>query len=250
MSILSLLSSLPNELSKNLVEEFQKLHEQYFLGKWQVSQLNGGRFGEAVLRIIQLKDQTTYTPIGTQLPAKETIVSHAKNNTSIPKSLRLYVAEATCLIMDCRNDRDVAHLGSIDVNPMDATFVINTANWILAEIIRIEGHTTPELAQNEITKIIERRVPIVENIGGRLKVLNPNLTERNKVLVCLYQKYPEKVNEEKLSQWIKPANRTRFRLYLRTLDKEGLLDYSGEEAVLTRLGLLRVEKNIKFDIQV
>ena len=51
---------------------------------------------------------------------------------------------------------------TIDVNEMDSTFVLNRTNWIVAEFIRLETQMSPDDAQAEIKKIIERKVPIVE----------------------------------------------------------------------------------------
>lgn len=249
MNISDLLKNLPKELVDSLIDEFRKIHQNYFLGKWDSSQLKGGRFGEAVLRIIEYKDTGNFTAIGIQLPRRN-IVNHASQNTILPDSIRLYIPSLTELIMDFRNNRNVAHLGVIDVNEMDSTLVIQVANWIMAELVRIEGQTTPEDAQNAIKKIIERKVPIVEEVGGRLKVLNPKLTAKEQVLVICYQKYPGFIEEKDLFEWVNEKNKTRFKEYLTQLDRKKLIDYHKEQISLTKLGLIWVEKNIKFELDL
>lgn len=248
MNISNLLRALPSELVTNLIEEFKKIHQNYFLGKWDSSQLNGGRFGEAVLRILEFKNTSNFTPIGTEVP-RRTIVTQIVHNTSLSDSLRLYIPSLTELIMDFRNNRNVAHLGTIDVNGMDSSLVINAANWILAEIVRIEGGTSPEEAQKIISKIIERKTPIVEEIGGRLKILDPNLTSKEQILVLSYQKYPERMSENDLFSWVSEKNRTRFRQTLIQLDSDKLIDYHNQEVMLTKRGLIWVEKNINFELE-
>ncbi|MFH0772935.1 MAG: hypothetical protein V1922_01340 [bacterium] len=249
MTTSTLLSSLPQNLVQTLIKEFIELHKNYFLGKWQISELNGGRFGEAVLRLIEFKDAGSYTPIGNPLP-RRLIITHAAHNLRLEDSIRLYIPSATELIMDFRNNRDVAHLGTINVNEMDATFIIQTANWIMAEIVRIEGHASPMDAQNEIKKIIEKKIPIVEEIDGRLKTLDPKLTVKEKILVCLYQKFPQRINIDELLLWIKDKNPSRFKQYLNELDKKDLTDYTDQGVKLTIRGNLWVEKNIKFELIV
>ena len=86
--------------------------------------------------------------------------------------MRFHVLKLADLMLDFRNKRNVGHPGEIDVNEMDSTMMIQSANWIVAELIRIEMKLSPADAQNEIKKIIERKVPIIEEIGGRLKCLN------------------------------------------------------------------------------
>jgi len=153
--------------------------------------------------------------------------------------------------MDFRNNRNVAHPGQIDVNQLDASFVINTANWIMGEIVRLEDGSDPVSAQNDINKIIERKIPVIEEIGGNLKVLNPNLNTREKILLCLYQKYPQPLNDVYLIQNIKYNNSSRFKTYLKLLYvKESLVDYSKGVVILTKRGVAWVEKNISFEVSV
>jgi hypothetical protein len=243
------LRSLPDELVDNLQKEFQKIHEQYFLEKWEPSQLDGGRFAEAVLRIIEYKDRRAFTRIGKQINRKK-IVSSANKNTKLPESMRLQMTTLAELLLDFRNKRNVGHLGLIEVNEMDATFVLNASNWIVAELIRLETKMSPNEAQKEITKIIERKVPIVEEIGGRLKCLNPKLNIHEEILVLCYQRYPTKIDENDLFNWIKYSNKTYFKKYLERLDKEDLVDYCDGIVTLTKRGLIWVEKNIKFELEL
>lgn len=243
------LNNLPNELVTALQTEFQKLHQQYFLGKWEPAQLNGGRFGEAVLRIVEYKDTNTFTPVGTQLNRKQ-IVNHVAQNTALPKSLRLQIPILAELVMDFRNDRNVGHLGTIDVNEMDSAFVLNAANWIVAELIRLETQMSPADAQAEIKKIIERKVPIVEEIGGRLKCLDAKLGAKEKAMVFCYQKYPSEVSLDNLVDWMGYSNKGVLRKELLVLNKDGRLDFRKDSSRLTKKGLLWVEKNISFELVI
>lgn len=243
------LNSLPNKLITALQVEFQKLHQQYFLGKWEPTQLDGGRFAEAVLRIVQYKDTGTYTPIGTQLNRK-TIVGSAAKNIVLPDSLRLQVPALAELVIDFRNNRNSGHLGAIDVNEMDSALVLSASNWILAELIRLETQMSPNDAQAEIKKIIERKMPIVEEIGGRLKCLNPKFGAKEKALVFCYQKYPGPVSLDELNDWMQYSNKGVLRKQLQDLDKDGRFDFREDIALLTKKGVLWVEKNIPFEIEI
>lgn len=243
------LNNIPSDLIDALQSEFQKLHEQYFLGRWEPSQLDGGRFAEAVLRVVEYKDKSVFTPIGTQLN-RQAIVSSAEQNTALADSLRFQIPRLAGLILDFRNNRNVGHLGAIDVNGMDSTFVLYAANWIVAELIRLETQMRPEDAQEEIKKIIERKVPIIEEIGGRLKCLNPNLDVKEKVLVFCYQKYPETITLVDLFDWTEYSNKGVLRCKLTELNKDGRIDFRNDAARLTKRGLLWVEKNISFEIEI
>lgn len=243
------LKNLPNDLVTALQTEFQKLHQQYFLGKWEPAQLNGGRFGEAVLRIVEYKNTNKFTPVGTQLNRKQ-IVNNVAQNMALPKSLRIKIPILAELVMDFRNDRNVGHLGTIDVNEMDSAFVLNATNWIVAELIRLETQMSPADAQAEIKKIIERKVPIIEEIGGRLKCLNPKLDAKTKAVVFCYQKYPEAISLDNLVDWTEYTNKGVLRKQLEGLNKASIIDFRNDSAQLTRKGIEWVEKNISFELQV
>jgi len=244
------LQSIPDVLVDALQVEFQKLHEEYFLGHWGPSQLDGGRFAEAVLRILQNKDIGTFTAIGTQLNRSQ-IAFSVKKNTRLPESLRFHVLGLAELIFDFRNKRNVGHLGTIEVNEMDSNIVLQAANWIFAELIRIETQMSPEDTQAEIKKIIERKVPIMEEIGGRLKCLNPNLKVDQKVLVFCYQKYPNPISLDDLFDWTAYSNKSTLKKKLLEIDKEtGHIDFRDDVATLTKSGLLWVEKCIPFELEI
>jgi hypothetical protein len=243
------LNNLPNVLVNALQIEFQKLHEQYFLGHWEPSQLDAGRFAEVVLRIVELKDISTYTAIGKQINRLK-IVQSAEKNTALVDSFRFHIPRLAGLILDFRNNRNVGHLGTIDVNEMDSAFVLSGANWLVAELIRLETQMNPADAQAEIKRIIERKVPVVEEVGGRLKCLDPRLDAKQKSMVFCYQKYPEEISLDNLVDWTEYSNKGVLRKQMLDLNKDGRLDFRNDKARLTKRGLLWVEKNIKFELEI
>src|SRR5688572_499402 len=103
------LTNLPNDVVGVLQTEFQKLHEQYFLGRWEPAQLDGGRFAEAVLRIVEFKNSGNYTALGTSLNRLQ-IVQAAERNVNLSDSLRFQIPRLAGLILDFRNNRNVGHL--------------------------------------------------------------------------------------------------------------------------------------------
>ena len=243
------LNNLPGDLISALQDEFQKLHQQYFLGKWEPSQLDGGRFAEQVFRILELKQSGNFTPIGIPIQ-RANINSTVSQDTLLPESIRFHILKLADLILDFRNKRNVAHPSAVDVNEMDSTFVINAANWIVAELIRLETKMSPADAQSEIKKIIERKVPIVEEIGGRLKCLDDRLGAKEKAMVLCYQKYPSDLSLDNLASWIEYSNKVVLRKELAVLNKDGRLDFREDKARLTKKGLLWVEKNISFELEI
>ncbi|MFZ2201889.1 MAG: hypothetical protein WAV56_00675, partial [Microgenomates group bacterium] len=104
--------------------------------------------------------------------------------------------------------------------------------------------------QAEIKKIIERKVPIIEEIGGRLKCLNPKLDAKTKVMIFCYQKYPEMISLDDLMDWTEYTNKGVLRKQLKGLNKEGIIDFRNDVILLTKKGIVWVEKNIKFELDI
>jgi hypothetical protein len=241
------LSNLPTNLVDILQKEFQKLHTEYAVEHWEPSQLDGGRFAETVLRIIEKKDVGQFTAIDQQLN-RLSIVRSAERNTNLADSIRFQIPRLASLILDFRNNRNVGHLGKIDVNGMDSNFVLQASNWILAELIRLETQMSPKEAQLEIKKIIDQKIPVIEEIDNYLKCLNSKLKIKKKILLLCYKKYPNRISLKDLFSWSEYGNITIFRKNLIDLNKDALIDFKNNTIFLTRKGVVFVEKEIKFEI--
>lgn len=243
------LTSLPTQLAEALEREFSKLRDRYRRQDWEPGQLSGGKFSEAILRYVEWRDSGTYTPLGKHVPRKP-IINRAVNNSALPESLRLQIPAIAELIADVRNRRDVGHLrGSVSVNGMDANLVMACASWLLAEIVRLESGGSPAEAQQVVDSLVERRVPIIEEIDGEPVVLNTKLPAKERTLVLLYKKYPDRIPAKTLQGWVDYLNITRFKKLLESEAKEARVVINDEGVRLTAKGVAHVEKNIDLSME-
>ena len=202
-----------------------------------------------MFRYVEWCDSSNYTPLGKQVRRK-TIVNRVANNTTLAESVRLQIPDVAELIADVRNKRDVGHLrGSVSVNGMDANLVMACASWLLAEIVRLESGVLPAEAQQMVDSLVERRVPIIEEIDGEPVVLNTKLNATNRVLVLLYKKHPERIPLKTLQRWVEYRNITQFRSLLVGRLREALLVINDDGVRLTLKGVAYVEKNIDLSIE-
>lgn len=154
------------------------------------------------------------------------------------------------VILDVRNKRDVAHVGG-EVNPnySDSLLIVHSADWILTEIVRQYHSCSIDQAAAIVATINENQVPIIDDIDGFIRVLDTSLKARDKVLVILYSKHPDKVSEQNLRKWIEYKNSTDFRnSVLSILHKEALIHHVDGTCVLTLKGIMYVEKNIPSNV--
>lgn len=250
--IAALSPPLPNEIVTHLLDEYQDIKQHFALRKFRPSELNGGRFAECVLRLIQSLDNPPYTPFGTCLVSSDSIIRRVESNTSLHDSMRLFIPRLVRIMLDVRNRRDVAHVGG-DVSPnySDSLFVSQNADWILTEIIRIYYSCSIDSARKIVATINEVRLPIIADINGFVRVQNTKLDTRSKTLAILYYKNPEKVRDTKLIEWTKYSNSSVFkRTILSKLDSEDIIHYENGFCTLLPKGIIYTEKNISMELLV
>ena len=58
----------PSDICDSLINSYIELKEQYYKGKYEPAELNGGKFVEACLRLIQHELTGENIPIGVHIP--------------------------------------------------------------------------------------------------------------------------------------------------------------------------------------
>jgi hypothetical protein len=242
----ALLDPLPSELADELLEEFKELRRRFLLRDWGPSELNGGRFAEVVLRVLEWMMDEKYTPLGKQLN-REKITNRVKDNTSLPEGFRFQVRVCTDLLMDVRNKRDVGHLSSpgIDVNRMDSELVLRLCSWVLAEMVREFGGLDPDTAQNLIDKISVEQVPWIEEVDDDLLVLATELPADSRTLLALHHAHPFSVPISDLRAQVRYSNSTDYRKkVLAKLLKPRWIHVKDGAATITSKGISEIEKKM------
>jgi hypothetical protein len=236
-------------LIEALIRHYIELKQKFFLGQYEPSQLNCAKFAEVVIRIIEYITKGNYTPLGKNV----SLDALAKELEQLPKddfpdSLRIHIPRILRATYDIRNKRGVAHIGEVNPNLMDATFVVSACDWIMAEFLRLYHTDDSNEAQRIINSIVERKVPIIEEFGDELKVLTPNLHVTDKILLILYKKHPNYVSTSDLKTWIKTKSASHITTVLRKLDNDAKVYRRGKENIITRKGIEHVEKNLTKEI--
>lgn len=250
-SLQSALPNVPVELRETLEQEFLDLDSRFAAGDWEPANLNGGRFAEAVLRFLEWRQSGGgYTPIGKRLN-RSSILSTCWQDTRLPDSYRSQIPLLVELLMDLRNKRDIAHLGSTpDVKEMDSHLVIRAASWILAELVREESKADADTAQELISRLSSRRIPLVEEIDGELIVLATNLSSSERGLVALYKKSPEAMGIDDLRSAVGYQNKSRFRALLSDQATKRLVHIREDTVRITKKGIAWVENNVEMRLEI
>jgi hypothetical protein len=224
-------SRLPDELVDALLTSYQEIKQNFFLGKHEPSELNGGKFCEACLRILQCEtDGGKYTALGIHIP---NVIGKLRDFEKIPsasasESYRIHIPRVLVSIYNIRNKRGVGHIGG-DVNPnrTDSTYLVACADWVMAELFRTHYQCSLDEAQRIADSIVQRHLALVHELEKNKRVLLPTLTHRDQTLLLLASVFPERVLVNDLITWIEPVNKSRYRnTVLRKLHSERFVEFN------------------------
>lgn len=232
---------IPDLLVDELLEAYQEAKDRFATGDHRPSRIEGGRFGEAVFRILQHETNGGYAPLETRLPRTDHLLRDLENlpAKAHSDSIRKHIPRTLRLIYDIRSNRDAAHLGPVDAGLQDSTLVIHCMDWVLAELVREkDAAITPEAAQRAIEGIVAKEIPALQMFDGEPYVLR-DLRASDLILVLLYQREPGRYTFEKLRELVRPAMRSNLKRTLNRLVDELLVyrDEPGDSYRITRVGL-------------
>lgn len=248
LTLADLLASIPEGLRDDLLGSFQNIERNFRENRWEPSELNAGKLCEAVYSIIKGHIDGHY-PIRASKPANmvDACRQLEQAGNHIPRSIRIQIPRMLIALYEIRNNRGVGHVGG-DINPnhMDALCVLQMSKWILSELIRVFHGISIREAQAAVDALSERELPMIWEINGKQRVLDTNLTMKEKTLVLLYSS-PDGLSELSLVEYLEHSNRSAYRRdVLRKAHKARLLEYDevNQVAHISPLGSRFVEEKI------
>jgi hydroxypyruvate isomerase len=118
---------------------------------------------------------------------------------------------------------------------MDATIVLYTAKWLLAELVRLLHTLRPDEAASIVDGLIEREVAWVWTHGDKKRVLRTGMTWKQQTLVLLLTEAGD-VDEGDLVRWLEHSDVQNLRKdVLRPLHKARHLDYDANARTIRLL---------------
>ena len=237
-------AGVPGELVREILESFSEAKRRFHLADFMPNAVAGGRFSEAVLRLLEWTTTGTYVPLDDPKFKAETIINKvaALASGSYSESVRLHIPRAVRVIYDIRNKRNTAHLSDgIDPNTQDATLVVSTMGWILAELVRLHHSVSAHEAQLIIDGLVTREVPLIQVFDGRPRLLK-SVGVSDHVLILLYWAGSDAVPKAVLAGWLPPSMRTNLTRTLNNLHNRNLIHFADSAARLTILGQRDVEQ--------
>lgn len=218
-------------LAKLIVESFKEVEKNFFLKSWKTSELDAGHFVEAVRRFIEYNLFGSYTPIGKSLPSFNERTLQSYLNASGDDSYRIHIPRILWAIYGIRNKRGVGHLSRINPNYLDATVIIASVKWVLAELVRINSPLNPNEIAPIIENIVERPVEGIWEQGDITRILVDGLSIKEQIIFLLFS--TKLKEDEVLRKTIEYDNKGYFLRVIKKLHTDRLIEYDANTGLIT-----------------
>jgi hypothetical protein len=200
---------LPTKLRKDLLDAFTKIVANFAEGRWEPSELNGGKLAEVAYTMCEgvasgnMPGQATKP----QNMVKACLGLESKYSAA-PRSVRIQIPRMLMALYEIRNNRNVGHVGGdVDPNHMDAMAVLQMSKWVVAELVRVLHQMPTDEAEELVDALVERDIPLVWKVGGTRRVLDPSLSATDKTLLLLHSATGS-VSEDEVRGWAEYKNST------------------------------------------
>lgn len=229
------LSALPPGLRDPLLDEYRSIVQNYFEHRWSPSELSGGRLCEIVYTVLDGYAKGKYASKPTKPSNFVQACRTLEANTGVPRSFQILIPRLLPALYEIRNNRGVGHVGGdVDPNHMDATAVLTIANWVVAELVRVFHALAITDAQKVVDSLVERRTPLVWEVGSVKRVLAPDMSLQDQVLV-LASTAAGPVAVADLLNWTDYKDEAYFKRLLRKLHSTRLIEFTEASATVELL---------------
>lgn len=242
----AVLGSIPAGLRKPLLGTFGAIVKNFRERRWEPSELNGGKFSEAVYTVLRGYVDGSFPSAPKKPPNMlDACRTLEKEASKFPRSVRIQIPRILVALYEIRNSRGVGHVGGdVDPNHMDAVAVLYMAKWVIAELVRLFHQLEPAEASAVVDALVEREIPLIWEVEGRKRVLDVNLSSKDASLLLLYGT-PTAILDWQLAAWIEYSKVGYFRRdVLRPAHKERLVEFDEATGLvhLSPLGIQEAER--------
>ena len=181
-----------------MVDEFQK-------SEWEESTAKGGKFVEAVLKALWVHVGKIVPPAREFKAGKIMDELERLPKSSFEDTTRLTIPRACRFAYDIASNRGARHdPDELNPNETDASVVIATCSWILAEMLRYSQKGAIQLSRIKelVSALTQRKYPTIEEVDGRVYFHIARKSARDIALLALRHKHPERISKNELIQSI------------------------------------------------
>ncbi len=234
LSANEVLADLPAELRSELVDAFSRIVQNYSERRWEPAELNGGKLSEMVYTIVRGQVDGKLPRRASKPRNMVDACRKIEETTGISRSLKVQIPRMLLALYEVRNNRNVGHVGGeVDPNHMDAVCVLQMSKWLVAELVRIFHRCSVDEAAEIVDALVERDAPLIWKVGDKMRVLDPDLSAKDKSLLLLHASAGPLTDKELLDSVEYSSMSTFRRDVLRPGHKKRLIEYDQGLGVVT-----------------
>ena len=145
------------------------MEKRYIQRDWKPAELEGGRFCEALARVLYHQDSGNLSSGREFSDCLKYVENNDVSHAVTPRSHALHMARILRSIYKFRSDRGVAHLSpTYDANQMDSRLIVETVRWCMNESLRIFGAGDREEVARIVRELLRFEVPCIGKYGDIL----------------------------------------------------------------------------------
>lgn len=241
-----MISKIDESLVRDLIGEYKEIKRSYNLRQYELAISKFTKFSETVFQILKyLVSGEVIDPKDIKFNDIERELSQTRRG-DYPESIRVIIPRITIAAYTIRSKRGAVHKSN-EISPdyIDCSLIVNVCDWTVAEFLRLYSTLDPQKIEEILCGLIEKKVPIIEEVSGDVIVLEEGLSATDEILLILYYSYPKNVELKNLKKWIKYQSSENILTSAKNLDKKRLIHYKNKECKLTKKGIKFVETNYR-----
>lgn len=180
-------AKLPRRIAAALVDEFLQIRVDVATGT--VGRSSAGKFVETTVRALQHLDDGA---VQKKPDVDKYLRTLDSSGSTLDDGLKICASRVARSVYTLRNKRSIAHAGEVDPNTYDLAFLLHAVQWVLAEFVRVIAGSSMKEAGALVGAINAPVGGLVDDLGGR-KVVLPDLSAQDEVLVLLHDQHPSPV---------------------------------------------------------
>ncbi len=232
-------------LAAQLVQEARSLEESFLLRRWKYTELDGGRFAEVSARIVYVADSGNLSLTKSVDDCLKYVDNNQVTHKFPEKQAAVHLAKVIRSIYKLRSQRGAVHVSpTYTANEIDSRLIVESARWILAEIIRIFVKSKPEEVAIAVRNLARFPHPLIRTYGGTPLLQSVSFTAEEEVLAHLLYTDEGLATSDLTARIPKAASGVRKAISTLSSGKSRQIVSRNNLWHITDIGIKRVEQKI------
>jgi len=238
--------SFDKQLACELLDDYQQLKEAELQNKYDYAGQAAGKYFETVMKILlNVKKGLPPDPKGINFETAFNLITSEPKLTIEDEILCMIIPYALRSGYTLRNKKRISHARGINPSFMDSRYLSLSADWIMAELLRLYHSKDDKEIEQLISRLVARRIPLMQEIKGEKILLHKDMPASVSLLLSLYSNNGSISSEETKSILSKYYKLPNVHMAIKNCITERKIHKDKENVLhLTELGYQHLEQKL------